>query len=105
MDRFHGTGNAIETRSILINGSPASWTALLGTWTNNNVQLAPGLNRVLVQALDSNAKEIRELKSENAKLKEKRADIQWVAKSEFDELKKAFAAKDQELARLKQSHG
>ncbi len=42
-------------------------------------------------------KELKELKSENAKLKEKRADIQWVAKSEFDELKK-------ELDRLKQSN-
>jgi len=38
--------------------------------------------------LESNSKELRELKSENAKLKEKREDIQWVAKSEFDELKK-----------------
>jgi len=51
--------------------------------------------------LDSNIKEIRELKRENAQLKEKREDIQWVAKSEFDELKKAFALKEQELARLK----
>ena len=42
--------------------------------------------------LESNARELRELKSENAQLKEKREDIQWVAKSEFDELKKAFAA-------------
>jgi len=38
--------------------------------------------------LESNFKELRELKSENTQLKEKRADIQWVAKSEFDELKK-----------------
>jgi len=48
--------------------------------------------------LESNARDIRELRSENARLQEKREDIQWVAKSEFDELKK-------ELARLKQSHG
>jgi len=54
--------------------------------------------------LESNARELRELKYENAQLKEKREDIQWVAKSEFDELKKAFAAKEQELLRLKQSH-
>ena len=47
--------------------------------------------------LESNALEIRELKSENVRLKDKREDIQWVAKSEFDELKKAFAAKEQEL--------
>ena len=55
--------------------------------------------------LESNAKELRELKHENARLKEKREDIQWVAKSEFDELKKVFAAQEQELTRLKQTHG
>ena len=55
--------------------------------------------------VESNIKEIRELKYENSQLKEKREDIQWVAKSEFDELKKAFVAKEQELARLKQNHG
>ena len=54
---------------------------------------------------DANAKEIRELRFENSKLKEKREDIQWVAKSEFDELKKAFASKEQELTRLKEAHG
>jgi chromosome segregation ATPase len=53
--------------------------------------------------LESNVKEMRELKSENAQLKEKREDVQWVTKSEFDELKKAFAAKEQELSRLKQT--
>ena len=55
--------------------------------------------------LESNAREIRELKSENAQLKDKRNDIQWVAKSEFDELKKVFAAQEQELTRLKKTHG
>jgi len=55
--------------------------------------------------LESNAKELRELKSEISSLQVKREDIQWVAKSEFDELKKAFAAKEQELSRLKQAHG
>jgi len=55
--------------------------------------------------LESNAREIRDLKYTNSQLKEKREDIQWVAKSEFDELKKAFALKEQELARLKQAHG
>jgi hypothetical protein len=53
--------------------------------------------------LESNAREIRELKSESAQLKEKREDIQWVAKSEFDDLKKAFAAQEQELARIKKN--
>jgi len=40
--------------------------------------------------LESNARELRDLKYENAQLKEKREDIQWVAKSEFDDLKKSF---------------
>jgi chromosome segregation ATPase len=55
--------------------------------------------------LESNSKELRELRSENAQLKEKREDVQWVTKGEFDELKKAFAAKEEELVRLKQRHG
>jgi len=55
--------------------------------------------------LDANVKEIRELKGENAKLKEKREDVQWVTKSEHDELKRAYAAKEKELAQLKNSHG
>jgi len=55
--------------------------------------------------LESNTREIRELKSENAQLKEKREDIQWVTKSEHDELKKALAAKEKELARFKEAHG
>ncbi|MDE1920165.1 MAG: hypothetical protein KGJ09_03760 [Candidatus Omnitrophica bacterium] len=55
--------------------------------------------------LQANAGEIRTLKAQCVQLKEKREDIQWVAKSEFDELKKAFAAKEQELTRLKQAHG
>ena len=54
--------------------------------------------------LESNSKELRELKFENTQLKEKREDIQWVAKSEFDELKKVFAAQEQELTRLKKDH-
>jgi len=55
--------------------------------------------------LEANVREIRELKSENSKLKEKREDVQWVTKTEHDELKRAFAAKEKELAQLKESHG
>jgi hypothetical protein len=56
----------------------------------------------LQTTVESNVREIRELKGENARLKEKREDVQWVTKTEFDQLKKAFAAKEQELARLKE---
>ena len=55
--------------------------------------------------LEANTRQIRELKYENSQLKEKREDVQWVTKSEFDELKKAFATKEQELNRLKQNNG
>ena len=49
-----GTANAIDTRSVLVNGSPASWVAWQGTWTAANVPLTPGINRLLVQSLDTN---------------------------------------------------
>jgi hypothetical protein len=49
-----GTANAIDTRSVLVNGSPASWVAWQGTWTAANVPLTPGINRLLIQSLDTN---------------------------------------------------
>lgn len=48
---LHGTGNAVETRKVMVNGVAAEWTAWQGTWTNNAVELRPGLNQVLVQAI------------------------------------------------------
>jgi len=51
-----GSANAIETSSILIDGSSATYVAWQGTWTNN-VTLTPGLNRILVQSLGSNGVE------------------------------------------------
>src|SRR5882762_7408332 len=44
-----GAGNAIDTRSVLVDGTPATWTAWQGTWSQNNVALRPGINRILVQ--------------------------------------------------------
>lgn len=55
---LHGTGNAIHTRQVLVNGLPATWTAWQGTWTNNAVALTPGLNRILVQALGADGSEV-----------------------------------------------
>lgn len=52
-----GKANAIKTRSILVNGVPAAWTAWTASWTHTAVILNPGLNRVLVQALDENGLE------------------------------------------------
>ncbi len=50
------------------------------------------------------SKELREIKRENVELGKKREDIQWVAKSEHDELRKVLADKEQEIARLRQQH-
>jgi hypothetical protein len=48
---LHGTGDAVQTRRVLVNGVPAPWTAWQATWTNASVALRPGLNPILVQAL------------------------------------------------------
>lgn len=52
-----GGANAIDTRVVLVNGSPATWTAWQGTWSAPNVSLNPGINRVLVQCLGTNGLE------------------------------------------------
>ncbi len=52
-----GLGNAIDTRTILVNGSTSSWTAWKAAWTNTSVALVPGINRILIQALNTNGVE------------------------------------------------
>ncbi len=48
-----GTSHAIDTRKVLVNGVAAARAPWEGRWTNT-VALLPGINRVLVQSLDSN---------------------------------------------------
>ncbi len=48
-----GVSHAIDTRKVLVNGEAATWAAWDARWTNS-VSLRPGINRVLVQSLDSN---------------------------------------------------
>jgi len=55
--------------------------------------------------IETTTVELKALKVENTQLKEKRADIQWVAKSEFDQLQRVLQAKEKDLERLKQAHG
>ncbi len=54
-----GSGDAVATRSILVNGQPASWVAWQGSWSAN-VSLTPGLNRVEIQALGTNNVQVGE---------------------------------------------
>ncbi|MGH8048066.1 MAG: lamin tail domain-containing protein, partial [Chthoniobacterales bacterium] len=49
-----GVANAINTRSVKVNGVAAAWTAWTASWVANNVALRPGINRVLIQAFDTN---------------------------------------------------
>jgi hypothetical protein len=53
-----GTADAVNTRSVLVNGAPATWTAWSATWSSPTVTLRPGINRIVVQALDGTGKEI-----------------------------------------------
>ena len=48
-----GTSHAVDTRKVLVNGVQANWNAFDVRWTNT-VALNPGINRVLVQSLNSN---------------------------------------------------
>jgi uncharacterized repeat protein (TIGR01451 family) len=52
-----GFANAVETRSVLVNGAPATWSAWEARWTATASSLQPGINRVLVQSLDANGRE------------------------------------------------
>ncbi len=47
---LNGQANAIDTRTVRVNGTLATYSAWEGRWTNNAVTLHPGINRVLVQA-------------------------------------------------------
>ncbi|MCU0781177.1 MAG: CotH kinase family protein, partial [Akkermansiaceae bacterium] len=52
-----GRAHAITTRSVTVNGVPAAWTAWTATWTAPDIQLVPGVNRVLIQSFDADGLE------------------------------------------------
>ncbi len=58
---LHGHANAVTTRSVHINGQPATWSAWDAAWTNSAITLHAGLNRLLVQSLDHTGKETERL--------------------------------------------
>lgn len=51
---LHGVSDAVRTRQVLVNGQTAQWTAWQAQWQITNLALQPGINRILVQALDTN---------------------------------------------------
>ncbi len=52
-----GKANGIKTKGILVNGQPAVYSAWEGKWSRSGVALSPGINRVLVQAVDASGAE------------------------------------------------
>ncbi|MBE3098266.1 MAG: lamin tail domain-containing protein [Planctomycetes bacterium] len=52
-----GNANAIRTRSVLVNGVAATWTAWTASWSAAGIALNPGINKVLVQSLDADGQE------------------------------------------------
>ncbi len=52
-----GSANVVDTRSVLVNGAPATWTAWTASWSAGNVPLTPGINRILIQSLNANGVE------------------------------------------------
>jgi len=54
---FFGKAHAARTRSVMVNGQPAAWTAWTAHWTNT-VTLHPGLNNLLVRSFDENGAEV-----------------------------------------------
>ena len=53
-----GIADAIRTRTVLVGGITATWTPWEATWSVSGVPLNPGVNRVVVQALDENQIEV-----------------------------------------------
>jgi len=62
LNNVYGTANAIETRSVRVNGKPAEWWPIFGDADNgqcrwsiaagSNVNMNPGINRIIVQTFD-----------------------------------------------------
>jgi hypothetical protein len=53
-----GLANIIDTRSVRVNGQGAVWSAWEGKWSASGIALEPGINRILIQAMDANGVEI-----------------------------------------------
>jgi len=50
---LYGRANAIETRSVLVNGQLADWSPLDGVWSiDETIALNPGINRIIVETFD-----------------------------------------------------
>jgi hypothetical protein len=53
-----GKAHAGKTRSVLVNGQLALWSPIDASWSMRSARVNPGINRVVIQALDGAGKEI-----------------------------------------------
>jgi len=53
-----GQSHAVATRSVTVNGVDADWDAQNAAWSLDTLPLNPGVNRLIVQALDGDDSEI-----------------------------------------------
>ena len=53
-----GFAPAVGTRSVRVNGVLAAWSAWDARWVASPVALSPGVNRIVIQAFDSDGSEI-----------------------------------------------
>lgn len=56
-----GKTHAFKTRSVLVGGVAATWTAWTTSWTVSNVPLKPGINKVLIQSFDAQGVEFERM--------------------------------------------
>ncbi|MBL9139503.1 MAG: lamin tail domain-containing protein, partial [Verrucomicrobiales bacterium] len=54
---LRGVADAVTTRRVQVNGSPANWTAWRAEWSMPQLTLLPGLRRILVQAFGEDGRE------------------------------------------------
>ncbi len=52
-----GVANAIDTKTVLVNGVEAVYTPWQGAWSATGVALSPGINRIVIQTLNTNGVE------------------------------------------------
>ncbi len=54
---LHGFAHAVTTRSVIVNGQPADWSAWEAAWTAPDVSLRTGVNRLPVRSFDADGRE------------------------------------------------
>ena len=58
MITLSGKAHAGRTRSVLVNGRPATWSPIDASWSATGVPVNPGVTRVVIQAFDADGQEI-----------------------------------------------